>query len=168
MYNEREIKGEDIIKADYEQRLYGFVPYNISEIQRGIQFGHAAIEYSLMYNNTAQYRKWATVDKTFIILNGGTSGNMLELKNQLVDMGINHSEFFEPDLNNMLSSITFLVDERVYNKQKYPDYVNPYNPTNVIIGGFNQNNWKYEQWVKEIGGEQNVKLRQFLSDKKLA
>ena len=28
-----------------ELRMYGLVPYNISPIQQGIQFGHAVIEY---------------------------------------------------------------------------------------------------------------------------
>ena len=28
-----------------ELRMYGFVPYNISEIQKGIQFGHAVTRY---------------------------------------------------------------------------------------------------------------------------
>jgi hypothetical protein len=30
-----------------EYRMYGLVPYNLSPIQQGIQFGHGVIEYSL-------------------------------------------------------------------------------------------------------------------------
>ena len=30
-----------------ELRMYGLVPYNISPIQQGIQFGHAKDEYTL-------------------------------------------------------------------------------------------------------------------------
>ena len=59
-----------------EYRMYGLVPYNISPIQQGIQFGHAVVEYMLnfpvdlrVYKDT---KKWAEEDKTFIILNGGT------------------------------------------------------------------------------------------------
>ena len=29
-----------------ELRMYGFVPYNLSPIQQGIQYGHAVVEYS--------------------------------------------------------------------------------------------------------------------------
>ena len=36
---EREYK----IKLKY--RMYGLVPYNISPIQQGIQFGHGVVEY---------------------------------------------------------------------------------------------------------------------------
>ena len=32
------------IKNDLEYRMYGFVPYNLSPIQQGIQFGHAVVE----------------------------------------------------------------------------------------------------------------------------
>ena len=58
-----------------ELRMYGFVPYNISEIQKGIQFGHALVEYGLENFNTTEYLDWAKYWKTFIILNGGTSNH---------------------------------------------------------------------------------------------
>ena len=59
-----------------ENRIYrmtGLVPYNLSPIQQGIQFGHGVIEYSLDFGDTPEYQKWAKKDKTFIILNGGTT-----------------------------------------------------------------------------------------------
>lgn len=56
-------------------RMYGFVPYNISEIQKGIQYGHAVVEYSNAHAKDTDYKQWSTVDKTFIILNGGTTNN---------------------------------------------------------------------------------------------
>ena len=56
-------------------RMYGLVPYNISPIQQGIQFGHAVVEYSNSHFNDSDYKKWSTIDKTFIILNGGTTNN---------------------------------------------------------------------------------------------
>ena len=31
---------------ELEWRMYGIVPYNISDIQKGIQFGHAVQEYN--------------------------------------------------------------------------------------------------------------------------
>jgi hypothetical protein len=57
--------------------MYGLVPYNLSPIQQGIQFGHGVIEYSLDVYEVPPfnkiYQKWAKEDKTFIILNGGTT-----------------------------------------------------------------------------------------------
>ncbi len=35
-----------------EQRMYFFVPYNISEIQKGIQAGHAALQYANLCGHT--------------------------------------------------------------------------------------------------------------------
>jgi hypothetical protein len=34
-----------------ELRMMGFVPYNISEITKAIQFGHAVVEYMMKYFN---------------------------------------------------------------------------------------------------------------------
>ena len=52
-------------KQKLKKRMYGFVPYNLSDIQKGIQFGHACIEYQLKYGKTSDYLDWAKNDKTF-------------------------------------------------------------------------------------------------------
>src|SRR6187431_1544072 len=68
--------------TDLKYRMYGFVPYNLSEIQKGIQFGHAVVEYAQMARDFAAYDKvylqWVRDDKTFIILNGGTTNTNIE------------------------------------------------------------------------------------------
>ena len=111
-----------------EYRMYGLVPYNISPIQQGIQFGHAVVEYSV-YDNDKAYQKWAKDDKTFIILNGGTTNNNEErygtlnyAESELYSMGVNIATFHEPDLGDQLTAIVFLVDERIYDYAKYPAY----------------------------------------------
>ena len=58
---------------ELKYRMYGLVNYQLSGIQKGIQFGHAVVEYGLKYFNTDEYKRWANFDKTFIILNGGTT-----------------------------------------------------------------------------------------------
>ena len=60
---------------DYKYRMYGFVPYQLSGIQSGIQFGHAVVEYANEFGNTPAYQKWSKFDKTFIVLDGGTTNN---------------------------------------------------------------------------------------------
>jgi len=106
------------MKKELEKRMYGLVPYNISPIQQAIQFGHAVVEMSL--DQIDEYFDWAANWKTFIILNGGTSngnpnfpGTMQQHLEILKENKISHAIFNEPDLNNMLSAIVFLVDERV-------------------------------------------------------
>ena len=59
-------------------RMYGLVPYNISPIQQGIQFGHGVVEYLMNNFNKPETQYWAHDDKTFIILNGGTTNNFEE------------------------------------------------------------------------------------------
>lgn len=55
-------------------------------------------------------------------MNGGTTnndninlGSLNEIRLSLIDHGIKFSEFYEPDLNNSLTAICFLLDERVFN-----------------------------------------------------
>lgn len=106
-----------------EYRMYGFVPYNISPIQQGIQFGHAVVEYANKHSRKKSYIDWATNDKTFIILNGGTTrdhrafkhqGSMQHICRELDKFGITYATFREPDLNNALTGIVFLVESEVF------------------------------------------------------
>jgi hypothetical protein len=193
-----------------ELRMYGFVPYNISEIQKGIQFGHTVVEYGLVNHLDNDYLNWAKYNKTFIILNGGTSnhsvdryreeafnkgwredetyvGSMETIKTTLEENDVKIATFYEPDLNDMLSGICFIVDERVFNK-KYlglGDWIVE-NYGDMIMDnhgfGFNVSRLEkqikyseipkeqkiYQKWVEYIGGEKNVFLRDYLSKFRLA
>ena len=110
-------------------RMYGLVPYNISPIQQGIQFGHAVVEYGLIYGETPEYQRWAREDKTFIILNGGTTntssetpGSLNQYVSSLRMLGMKIATFHEPDLGDQLTAGVFLVDDRVWDKETWPDY----------------------------------------------
>jgi hypothetical protein len=151
-----------------EYRMYGLVPYNLSPIQQGIQFGHAVVEYGQLVKGIppfeAVYDKFARKDKTFIILNGGTTNEnperfgTLQLSKQILkDNGVMFAEFREPDLNDTLTAVVFLVDERVFNRKLYPDFVEDENASDE------DNEKQYQQWVEKVGGEKNVFLRTFLS-----
>lgn len=117
-----------------EKRAYGFVPYNISGRQAGIQFGHAKDEYNIAYGQDDMYLDWLNNWKTYVILNGGTSnlgnkefgdygiGSMEKYEQTLRNRGVKYAVFHEPDLNWMTSGIFFLVDERVFNTKLYPDF----------------------------------------------
>lgn len=169
-----------------EYRMYGLVPYNLSPIQQGIQFGHAVVEYarlSTRFGGINIYNKWADNDKTFIILNGGTTNNnegrLGSLNQDEIKIKVNmiaSASFFEPDLGDQLTAIVFLVDERVYNRELYPDFVGtPYpwpankKPSEKEFSKWEtENNKNYEKWVERIGGEKNAFLREFLRNKRLA
>lgn len=185
------------MKKALEYRMYGFVPYNLSDIQKGIQFGHAVVEYQLGYGNTKEYKQWAKHNKTFIILNGGTSndgersyynapkelGSMENIKAYLKSMpgsGMDSAYFYEPDLNYMLSGIAFLVDERVWDKEKYPATCGPKDGRapdwwDITADDLEyKKQWRvdykkeYTNWLKSIGGRQNEILRTYLRNFKLA
>jgi hypothetical protein len=163
-------------------RMYGLVPRNIGEIDKGIQFGHALQEYNNMLGETYggrpgptydeigdDFNTWRLEDKTFIILNGGTSMTMEEHITTLKDAGIHIGVFREPDLNNMVTGIVFLVPEQVYKKEGYPDF----NDT-LIMDPYRQltdedyRNKRYREWVSMIGGKKKVFLREFTSQFRLA
>lgn len=190
-----------------ELRMYGLVPYNISPIQQAIQFGHAVVEYGqnikgitippMASNAMFVYDDWANNWKTFIILNGGTSnhstnrysdeeyvGTMEQNLKCLEENGVDLATFYEPDLNDMLSAIVFIVDERVFNKKDYPDFEDWVieNYGDLITGDGSAykiakgikyseapgDKEVYQEWVKLVGGEKNVFLRDFLKNFKLA
>lgn len=163
------------IMDNLELRMYGLVPFNISPIQQGIQFGHAVVEYGQMYKDDL-YNEWADNHKTFIILNGGTTNKKLSkdevpfgtLNQHLLTLKENDikvSTFEEPDLGDQLTAITFIVDERVFNKTNYPDYedwLDDKYPSRTHLDEY------YKEWFNLIGGEKNLFLRQFLSQFNLA
>lgn len=177
-----------------ELRMYGLVPYNISDIQKGIQFGHAVARYGREYGNqvldapTCEYIRWVDNWETFIILNGGTSnegnlvlqgykdfiyyGTMQEHLTELVGNDIKVSRFYEPDLNSMLSAICFLVDERVFDTKTYPDFQMSPLMDDYTVEDFNKwqsdNEFQRTKWVEKIGGPKNAFLRSFLVGKRLA
>jgi hypothetical protein len=162
-----------------EKRMYVLVNRSLSSMQKGIQASHAMIEYALKYFNDQEYFDWAKIWKTVIVLDGGTSNSELlaeSLKKEAEDLiyvgqmenhqylleknGIKFASFIEPDVNNLLSAICFIVDEKVFNKEKYPDFVIT-DWAEINLPGLK------EQWMENIG-EQNVFLREFLTQFRLA
>jgi hypothetical protein len=173
------------MEQNLELRMYGLVPYNMSPIQQGIQFGHAVVEYGQTVKALPPFEKiyneWADEWKTFIILNGGTTNNkpnrLGTLNNHLQtlrDNSILCQDFYEPDLGDQLTAVVFIVDERVFNKEKYPDFspkkFSPLESPSVeeYFGVEMENANNHKQWVESIGGEKNAFLREFLKQFRLA
>lgn len=168
-----------------EYRMYGLVPYNISPIQQAIQYGHALQEYNnkyFHYTNNDDFVRWRSYDKTFIILNGGTTGKQTDIETNLPhgtmnqhlitlrEHKIKYAAFTEPDLGNQLTAIVFLADERVWDKKKYPDFAEyiQESEANILSNLLFKSKEIYSDWEESIGGEENIWLREFLSQFKLA
>lgn len=159
------------MREQVRYRMYGLVPYNISPIQQGIQFGHAVVEYGLEYGHKSDdpYLQWARNDKTFIILNGGTTNRNEDhwgtLNQSVLELGrlrVQYTTFYEPDLGDQLTAIVFLVDERVWDKEKYPEF-------NKFLEVDHTNLEK--DYYKQLFGDdtdQILGMREFLSNYRLA
>lgn len=180
---------------DLEKRMYFFVPYNISPIQQAIQAGHAALEYAHKFHDSPIFEDFIYNWKTWIILNGGTTnsnrgedgaplGTLDQTIESLMQNDIYCSIFHEPDLNDALTAICFICDERVFDYETYPEFDDWF-----CVQDFpdDTDEWKasymkydkgnraekfpshYKIWVDNImGGSDNVFLRELLKGKNLA
>lgn len=159
-------------KKSLELRMYMLTLYNISPIQQGIQSGHACMEYALKYWDNEQFQDWAKNWKTWIILNGGTSsknnspaviGTMEKHIEFLRSIDYPHAEFHEPDLNYATTAVAFLVDERVFNKELYPD-MSFEDKVYELMGS----DTTLLQHIETVGGKKNYQLREWLKQFRMA
>jgi hypothetical protein len=178
--------------------MYFFVPYSISDIQKGIQCGHAVEKYAYNHGQTSEYKDYIENSKTWIILNGGTTNGDLDNPGTLDQIwrdivhfnNVHHDErieikkayFQEPDLNNALTSVCFLADERVWDYETYADvdfYLKNKLEKTLWLETFKNGLWTYDdikikhpelfvEWEQTLGGEKNVFLRNLIKGKKLA
>jgi hypothetical protein len=182
-----------------EYRMYFFTIYQLTGIQAGIQCGHVSLEYAYKYGQSDEFKNFMN-NKTWIILNGGTTnderdfdgialGTLNQIGDQLNENNIEFAFFREPDLNNALTALCFICDERVFNRGDYPDFVDyildikmyseakeaTSSAENMIMLKIKTNEELitmfpeyYKEWVRFVGGIKNVFLRELIKDKKLA
>jgi len=118
-----------------EKRLYAFVPYQLTGIQKGIQMQHALTEYDDAFGTNEDYIDWRQNWKTTIVLDGGTTnegiteckyngalekGTMQQFMDLLIENNVKVEGFWEPDLNNTLTAFVFIADEPVFNHKDFP------------------------------------------------
>ena len=95
--------------------------------------------------------------------------------NTMREAGVALQEFHEPDLGDQLTAFVFLVDERVFNRTLYPDFVPetlPYSrnkPSEKALSQLDERNKvNYKHWEEKIGGPINAFLREYLRPLRLA
>lgn len=159
-------------KVAYEQRMYSLVLRQLNPIQKGVQTTHGVVEYANKYASDEEYRRWAETDKTLIMLDGGVKKDMESIFETLTELGVKFGKFQEPDLNYITTSITFLADERVWNREQYPSWETLPQCPCTILGGMPTPDPKdymsYNEWVEMMGGAANVELRNLIFSKKLS
>lgn len=115
--------------APYHYRMYSMVLRQLNPMQKGIQSLHAVVEYgekvksgNIDANIKKAYNKWAKEDKTMIVLDAGTSVDLINAIYELIQLNVPHAVFYEEDLYGMNTVVCFLADERVWDTKTYPSY----------------------------------------------
>lgn len=148
-----------------EYRMYVLVLRQLDGINKGIQATHACLEYALKYGDTKEYQDYINNNKTVIILNGGTSSDLYCIYEDLTRYKINFGYFREPDLNDAITAICFLADERVYNGPTLKEYLEEHNYEKIMPSATFASCGEY---VEVIGGKKNAIIKDIISNKRLA
>lgn len=178
-------------------KMFFLVNRYLSDIQKGIQCGHAALEFSNKFTEHLEYKHFINHDKTWVILDGGISnsdkdeqGTMENHLNYLNKYGINNSYFCESSLNNTLTAICFLVPQIVFDRKivlNFPDWIRTdenvitnYNVdrrlkmvehhyNNELHDDIKEDYEKcYNVWCNKLGGHKYGILRDFINQFKTA
>ena len=137
--------------------MYSLVLRQLSPMQKGVQSAHSIVEYANKFYKLSEYIQWVNVDKTIIMLDGGTYPELKECRDRLIDLGVPFASFYEEDLGNILTSISFLVEDKVWDYKNYPSFEEELDDES-----------ENPVWLITMGGKQNLELRKFLSSKRLS
>lgn len=90
------------------KRLYVIVRKDLSESYRAVQAGHAVAEW-LLHDQT-----WK--NETLIYLGVEDESDLLRWADSLNFKGIKYTGFNEPDINNELTAIATVCNDKVFNR----------------------------------------------------
>lgn len=100
-------------------RLYSFVNYYLSGIQKGIQTAHMVAEMGFHYPFNSAFGEWARNHKTIIVLDGGNNFALNNLWNKLVgfDSSWPIAKFVEDkeSLNGATTAVGILLPQAIWN-----------------------------------------------------
>ena len=138
--------------------MYSLVLRQLSPMQKGVQSAHSIVEYINKFYKSSEYIQWVNVDKTIIMLDGGTYPELKQCRDTLAELGVPYAAFYEEDLGNIATAISFLVEDRVWDTENYPAYEDE-------LDASDSDN---PVWLIMMGGRRNLAFRNFLKSKKLA
>lgn len=160
--------------------MYGVVIRHLSGIQKGIQYQHATQEYANQFSADKDHIKWAKEDKTTVILECNSTDNdsiltadkaeMQDFVAKLIALSWKYATFVEPDLNNTMTAVVCLADDRIWDKTNYPDwktvcYENRFSGENALEA---ESNGYYKAWLQKIGGPRIAEMKKILGAFRLA
>lgn len=144
--------------------MYCLVLRHLSPIQKGIQSAHAIVEYGNLYRNTATYQRWAFYDKTIVMLDVHSYTDLMNVTSTFFEQGWLYVSFAEEDLNNIPTAVCFLADERIYD---YETYGRSYEDHERQMKE-NGHTADYGGWLDMIGGESAEKVKEIVSNLRIA
>lgn len=159
---------EMVFNEDLKYRMYVLVEHHLSPLDKGIQSTHAVVEY---YNECRLWNKkevlkafdkWANDDKTLILLNGGSVIDLDKTLELFEENNIAYGVFREPDLDNIVTAVAVLADERIFEDKYMPFDV--WQMKALLNKSLVSCGREYESY---IGGHENVILKELLNDKKI-
>ena len=169
----KEITKEEAYKHEY--KMYSIVLRQLNGINNGVQTTHGVCEYVWKHIGEPDLNKWISEDKTLVILNGGSTKDMDEIKSILVENNITFETFEEEDLGGLTTSICLLADERVWNQKDYPKFENfadfvreqlyPNDPVTYTLALADPDGLELMRaFEKYVGGKDNVIKKQILNN----
>lgn len=151
-------------------RMYNLVLRQLNPIQKGVQAAHSMMEYASKHHKRPEFIQWSNVDKTIIILDGGTYQDLKECRRTLDDLNVSYACFYEEDLNDLMTSISFIAEDKVWDCKTYPVLEEASNLLPFLGSQFEDGTSESDipEWLAEMGGIKNLKLRNFIFSKKLS
>lgn len=149
-----------------EYRMYCLAEKHLSSIQKAIQSAHVVVEYGLTYGDTPEYKQWAEKDKTLVVLDGGNSIDLDSIKDQLRCIGWPFEVFYEPDMDNFMTAIAFIADERIFDYKTYGKSYEDYQK--LCEKDCNLPKWNCEEWIDVIGGRPAGAVKSIISSLRIA
>jgi hypothetical protein len=102
-------------------RFYALTNMYLSSIQNGIQplhvLGEMFTKYTVESPQKSALFDWAENHKTVIVLNGGTTDDLIYAGEIIAQSGMPYASFYEPGISKALTSIGVIVPELCYNNK---------------------------------------------------
>ncbi|AUR85791.1 peptidyl-tRNA hydrolase [Vibrio phage 1.081.O._10N.286.52.C2] len=101
-------------------KAYCFVNRYCIGIQAGIQAAHALVRLGEMRDDSGAYKKWANEEETLCVLSASDHDHLanIEMTIKEMDLDIPVASFQEAGLNNSLTAVAFIADERIIKIQQ--------------------------------------------------
>ena len=147
-------------------KMYSIVLRHLDGQNKGVQTTHGVCEYIRKHWDDEDLQQWLNTDKTLVMLSGGTTFDMHNIKKFFTENGIKFETFEEEDLGELTTSICLIADEKVWDRENYPTF-DIYKLKRAGEGVTDEETLKKE-FISFVGGIENVVKKEVLNSLRLA